>query len=156
MIPFILRILWKLENSSSAIYFILREIKLALQSVFYCFKKSCEYDGGDCCPSTCKSTDSAKCITDTRECINPEAADYPYADVENCAGTWRYINDGYCDKSNNNADCGEIERQLRVSQLSVLYHIQIHIHRCVGTRIMNTKPLIELFSRFVFRLALLQ
>ena len=48
------------------------------------------------------------CTTDTRECINPGAEDYPYAEFESCAGSWRYINDSVCDSENNNADCGKL------------------------------------------------
>ncbi|CAN0333935.1 unnamed protein product, partial [Scytosiphon promiscuus] len=35
---------------------------------------SCEYDGGDCCPSTCSSS-TGSCTQDTRQCLNPAASD---------------------------------------------------------------------------------
>ncbi|CAN0261696.1 unnamed protein product, partial [Scytosiphon promiscuus] len=35
---------------------------------------SCEYDGGDCCPSTCSSS-TGNCTQDTRQCLNPAASD---------------------------------------------------------------------------------
>ncbi|CAM9831329.1 unnamed protein product, partial [Ectocarpus fasciculatus] len=69
---------------------------------------SCLYDGGDCCPSTCVST-AGLCTEDTRQCLNPSASDYPYAEYGNCTailGNLPYIGDGICDEVNNNAECG--------------------------------------------------
>ncbi|CAM9202693.1 unnamed protein product, partial [Hapterophycus canaliculatus] len=69
---------------------------------------SCEYDGGDCCPSTCSSS-TALCTNETRQCLDPEAIDYPYAEYEDCTsipGVLPYIGDGLCDTVNNNAQCG--------------------------------------------------
>ncbi|CAN0479248.1 unnamed protein product, partial [Ectocarpus sp. 8 AP-2014] len=56
---------------------------------------SCLYDGGDCCPSTCVS--AGLCTEDTRQCLNPSASDYPYAEYGNCtaiSGHLPYISDG--------------------------------------------------------------
>lgn len=67
---------------------------------------SCEYDGGDCCPTTCVST-TGDCTEDARRCLDPSASDYPYAEYEDCGGNLPYIQDGICDPFNNNPACGE-------------------------------------------------
>lgn len=57
----------------------------------------CEFDAGDCCPSTCVSS-AGVCTTETRNCLNPSASDYPYSAYPNCTsieeGNLIYIQDG--------------------------------------------------------------
>ncbi|CAN0443611.1 unnamed protein product [Pylaiella littoralis] len=68
----------------------------------------CEFDGGDCCPSTRVSC-AEDCTEDTRNCLNPSASDYPYSAYPNCTsieGNLIYIQDAICDEVNNYAQCG--------------------------------------------------
>lgn len=69
----------------------------------------CRYDGGDCCPSTCVSTESYNCSTETRDCVDPLASDFAeeyYVQYENCSATIEHIGDGNCTAENNDLDCG--------------------------------------------------
>lgn len=57
---------------------------------------SCRFDGGDCCPSTCLSS-AGLCTEDTRQCLDPQARDYPYGEFGDCvsiSGSLPYIQDG--------------------------------------------------------------
>lgn len=65
----------------------------------------CNWDGGDCCNSTCVPN-TYDCSGDDFECLNPSASDYapwPYC----TADILSYIGDGYCDYGDYNvATCG--------------------------------------------------
>eukprot|EP00299_Pterocystis_sp_00344_P000471 c10126_g4_i2.p1 GENE.c10126_g4_i2~~c10126_g4_i2.p1 ORF type:complete len:1160 (-),score=371.89 c10126_g4_i2:73-3552(-) len=52
-----------------------------------------DFDGGDCCPSTCQSTEEHSCGESGYSCQDPDI----------CVAPW--ISDGYCDPENNKADC---------------------------------------------------
>ena len=55
-------------------------------------KMICDWDGGDCCPSTCNGT----CDHLVYYCLDPDAVDY--GNQSACAAPQpAYINDGYCD-----------------------------------------------------------
>lgn len=69
----------------------------------------CGYDGGDCCPSTCASSEDYLCSTDTRYCADPSASDFAneyYSRYQNCSGTIEHISNGNCSAENNNLECG--------------------------------------------------
>lgn len=64
---------------------------------------ACEYDGGDCCKSTCRSKhfDCVLAGVCREECIDPAAA--AYDDSCNHACQWGWVGDGRCDEANNKA-----------------------------------------------------
>lgn len=75
----------------------------------------CGYDGGDCCECTCKPSDVWSCGTDDDfqdfDCRDPDSGCVPtpsptLSDFLDCKGFTPHIQDGYCDPSNNNEDCG--------------------------------------------------
>lgn len=83
----------------------------------------CGYDGGDCCRCTCRDYTvyddywySSGCGVYGYDCQDPSAStecptDPPTpspalnTDYPECVGVIVYISDGYCDYSNNNAEC---------------------------------------------------
>lgn len=67
---------------------------------------ACDYDGGDCCPSTCISTSSAfiGCQNYTKTCFDPLASDYN-RDYVNCTGDPFFAGDGECNAFNNVPEC---------------------------------------------------
>ncbi|CAN0273217.1 unnamed protein product, partial [Scytosiphon promiscuus] len=80
--------------------------------------EECGWDGGDCCPCTCREYSSYynTCGYYGYDCMDPEApgtcstesptpspaagTDYP-----ECEGYISWIGDGFCDYSNNNEEC---------------------------------------------------
>lgn len=78
----------------------------------------CGYDGGDCCECTCISSSSYDCgggswYDDTYyfNCTDPNSGCIPtpspvIPNYPDCTGLYAHIHDGFCDPSNNNADCG--------------------------------------------------
>lgn len=67
---------------------------------------ACFYDGGDCCPSMCISTNTSTCTVDARQCLDPSASEYMYGEYNDCAGNLPRIQDGSCDYQNNSPSCG--------------------------------------------------
>ena len=79
----------------------------------------CEWDGGDCCVCTCREFDgSMECGSNGYDCRDPLAptecdswASLPVqqtsapSNFSPCTGLPDSIADGYCDESNNNAQC---------------------------------------------------
>jgi hypothetical protein len=56
----------------------------------------CSWDGGDCCISTCLTSDGTECDHLVYACLDPTASDY--GDISDCtASIPSYVNDGYCD-----------------------------------------------------------
>jgi hypothetical protein len=60
----------------------------------------CNWDGGDCCISTCVTSDGTECDYLVYACLDPAASDY--GDTSDCtASIPSYVNDGYCDVDDN-------------------------------------------------------
>lgn len=70
--------------------------------------EACDYDGGDCCPSTCLSDDSelyyCDFYADPRKCFDPIAIDYNPT-YENCKGDFWDLGNAECNANNNNEAC---------------------------------------------------
>ena len=68
----------------------------------------CDWDGGDCCPSTCNASATNGCTHSIWDCLDPTAAEFGQG--SECAGAAQfpsYIADGYCDiDTYNTAACG--------------------------------------------------
>lgn len=63
----------------------------------------CGYDGGDCCPCTCKN-DALKCGTFGYDCRDPTAASH--CPLHDCNETMiPLVGDGRCDEATNNPGC---------------------------------------------------
>eukprot|EP00750_Incisomonas_marina_P019315 INCI3285.6.p1 GENE.INCI3285.6~~INCI3285.6.p1 ORF type:complete len:210 (-),score=36.96 INCI3285.6:228-857(-) len=62
----------------------------------------CGWDGGDCCPSTCRMPDESDCDNVVYDCLDPDADDSGV--VSDCtASVPSWIGDGYCDNNMNDA-----------------------------------------------------
>lgn len=58
-------------------------------------KEICDWDGGDCCPSTCEGV----CDSPVYSCLDANASDY--GEIGNCiVSDPGWIGDGYCDEDN--------------------------------------------------------
>lgn len=70
--------------------------------------EACNYDGGDCCRSTCfddeSSTTLCNWFADPKKCFDPAAIDYNPRYM-NCAGDFWDIGNAECDAINNNEAC---------------------------------------------------
>ena len=71
-------------------------------------KKSCLYDGGDCCRCSCLDGLQNECGINGFDCLDEGCLDHPsIADqLPDCAGTLLKLGDGNCDGINNTPDCG--------------------------------------------------
>ena len=78
----------------------------------------CGWDGGDCCPSTCRMPDESDCDNVVYDCLDPDADDSGV--VSDCtASVPSWIGDGYCDNNMNDA--------------SSAYEYVSHAPRCVSS-----------------------
>ena len=105
-------------------------LRRSKKSVF--FFTSSGYDGGDCCSCTCVDTTAFICDDNYFRCIDPRAScvgedDYDYEAANGPCDT-EYINDGDCDPTNNNEDCGASHSWLVTSLNNRL------LIGCLGTR----------------------
>lgn len=66
---------------------------------------SCDWDGGDCCESTCRNGNYPCGSTSEYHCLNPLALENA-PDVSTCTGDVDYNQNGRCDSENNNGPCG--------------------------------------------------
>ncbi|CAN0059397.1 unnamed protein product, partial [Ascophyllum nodosum] len=70
-------------------------------------KKSCSYDGGDCCRCSCLDGLEYECGSSGFDCLDEGCLDSSIADqLPDCAGTLLKLGDGNCDGINNTPDCG--------------------------------------------------
>ena len=73
----------------------------------YCTKVNnnalCDYDGGDCCPSSCVDG-TRECGSGGYNCQDPDEGGFDA--FPNCQGNPSYFGTGYCTRSLNNAFCG--------------------------------------------------
>ncbi|MDP6126403.1 MAG: hypothetical protein QGH20_11700, partial [Candidatus Latescibacteria bacterium] len=68
----------------------------------------CSWDAGDCCESTCVSTEEASCGENGYDCRDPSADDYVDPSENPClaaGGSLNWVSDGYCDGGNNIDAC---------------------------------------------------
>ncbi|CAM9830217.1 unnamed protein product, partial [Ectocarpus sp. 12 AP-2014] len=72
--------------------------------------EECAYDGGDCCLCTCENDEDDDYRCTNFSCIDPNAAcvndDDVTVDMFETCGNPSGLGDGWCDSTNNNADCG--------------------------------------------------
>ena len=70
-------------------------------------KKSCSYDGGDCCRCSCLDGLEHECGLNGFDCLDEGCLDSSIVDqLPDCAGTLLKLGDGECDRINNTPDCG--------------------------------------------------
>ena len=69
--------------------------------------ESCSYDGGDCCPCSCRNGIYFECGINGFDCVDEGCLD-PVIEAQfpDCAGSLLKLANGECDRENNTPDCG--------------------------------------------------